>query len=38
MRKNAWEKYTGEKIKEYIKVNGELQGARIVDSYSLQIR
>ena len=27
-----------EKIKEYIKVNGELQGARIVDSYSLQIR
>ena len=26
------------KIKEYIKVNGELQGARIVDSYSLQIR
>ena len=27
-----------EKIKEYIKANGELQGARIVDSYSLQIR
>ena len=27
-----------EKIKEYIKANGELQGARIVDNYSLQIR
>ena len=27
-----------EKIKEYIKTNGELQGARIVDNYSLQIR
>lgn len=27
-----------EKIKEYIKANGELKGARIVDNYSLQIR
>ena len=27
-----------EKIKEYIKTNGELKGARIVDNYSLQIR
>lgn len=27
-----------EKIKEYIKNNGELKGARIVDNYSLQIR
>ena len=27
-----------EKIKEYIKANGELQGAKIVDNYSLQIR
>ena len=27
-----------EKIKEYIKTNGELKGVRIVDNYSLQIR
>lgn len=27
-----------EKIKEYIKANGELKGARIIDNYSLQIR
>lgn len=27
-----------EKIKEYIKANGELQGARVVENYSLQIR
>ena len=27
-----------EKIKEYIKSNGKLKGARIVDNYSLQIR
>ena len=27
-----------EKIKEYIKANGELKGVRMVESYSLQIR
>ena len=27
-----------EKIKEYIKTNGELKGVRMVESYSLQIR
>lgn len=38
IRETVERKADKEKIKEYIKANGELQGARIVDSYSLQIR
>ena len=38
IRETIERKADKEKIKEYIKANGELQGARIVDGYSLQIR